>query len=61
LAGLPEDKVQIMKEVLEKNRTNLQDIIELSNKTSETITDMTVQKEGLRETNSFTTTTSLKS
>ena len=61
LAGLPEDKVQIMKEVLEKMWNNLQANIALTNKTSETITDMTVQKEGLRETNSFTTTTSLKS
>ncbi|MGH9975877.1 MAG: MarR family winged helix-turn-helix transcriptional regulator [Nitrososphaeraceae archaeon] len=50
LAGLPEDKVQIMKEVLEKMWINLQENIELSNRTPETVTDTVRQKQGLRET-----------
>jgi hypothetical protein len=50
LAGLPEDKVQIMKEVLEKMWINLQANIELSNKTPAIMTDMARQKQGLRET-----------
>ena len=50
LAGLPEDKVQIMKEVMEKMWINLQANIELSNKTPAIMTDMARQKQGLRET-----------
>jgi MarR family transcriptional regulator for hemolysin len=50
LAGLSEDKVQIMKEVLEKVWINLQANMELSNKTPATITDKVGQKQGLRET-----------
>jgi MarR family transcriptional regulator, transcriptional regulator for hemolysin len=50
LAGLSEDKVQIMKEVLEKVWINLQANMELSNKTPATITDKVGQKQELRET-----------
>lgn len=50
LAGLPEDKVQIMKEVLEKMWINLQENVELSDRSPETITDTVRQKQGLRET-----------
>lgn len=50
LAGLSEDKVQIMKEVLEKVWINLQANMELSNKTPATITDKVGHKQGLRET-----------
>ncbi|MGA7368505.1 MAG: MarR family transcriptional regulator [Nitrososphaeraceae archaeon] len=50
LAGLSEDKIQIMKEVLEKMWINLQANIELSNKAPTTITDVVGQKQELRET-----------
>ena len=50
LAGLPEDKVQIMKEVLETVWINLQANLELPNKTPTTTTDMVGQKQVLQET-----------
>jgi MarR family transcriptional regulator for hemolysin len=50
LAGLPEDKVQIMKEVLEKVWSNLQANVELSNKNPATVTDLVGQRQKLRET-----------
>jgi MarR family transcriptional regulator for hemolysin len=50
LAGLPEDNVQIMKEVLEKMWINLQANLELSNKTPATIAGMVSRKQRLQET-----------
>ena len=50
LAGLPDDNVQIMKEVLEKMWINLQANLELSNKTPATIAGMVSRKQGLQET-----------
>lgn len=52
LAGLPEDKVQIMKEVLEKVWINLQANLELPNRTPATTTEMVGQEQGLQETTS---------
>ena len=50
LAGLPDDDIQIMKEVLEKMWINLQTNLELSNKTPATIARMVSRKQGLQET-----------
>jgi MarR family transcriptional regulator for hemolysin len=50
LAGLPEDNIQIMKEVLEKMWINLQANLELSNKTPATIAGMVSRKQRLQET-----------
>jgi MarR family transcriptional regulator, transcriptional regulator for hemolysin len=50
LANLPEDKVLIMKEILEKMRINLQANLELPNKIPGTLTDMIGQKPVVRET-----------
>lgn len=50
LANLPEDKVLIMKEILEKMRINLQENLELPNKIPGTLTDMIGQKPVVRET-----------
>ena len=50
LAGLPDDNIQIMKEVLEKMWINLQANLELSNKTPATIAGMVSRKKGLQET-----------
>lgn len=50
LAGLPDENIQIMKEVLEKMWINLQANLELSNKTPATIAGMVSQKQGLQET-----------
>jgi MarR family transcriptional regulator for hemolysin len=50
LAGLAEDKVQIMKEVLEKMWINLQENMDHSDRTPETITEIASQNKGLRET-----------
>lgn len=50
LAGLPDDDIQIMKEVLEKMWVNLQANLELSNKTPATIAGMVSRKQGLQET-----------
>lgn len=50
LAGLPDENIQIMKEVLEKMWINLQANLELSNKTPATIAGMVSRKQGLQET-----------
>ena len=50
LAGLPDDNVRIMKEVLEKMWINLQANLELSNKTPATIAVMVSLKQRLQET-----------
>jgi DNA-binding MarR family transcriptional regulator len=50
LAGLAKDKVQIMKEVLEKMWINLQENMDPSDKTPETITEIVSQKKGIQET-----------
>jgi hypothetical protein len=50
LADLPEDKVLIMKEILEKIWINLQANMELPNKIPVTLTDTIGQKQALRET-----------
>ena len=50
LAGLPDDNIQIMKEVLEKMWINLQANLELSNKTPATIAGTVSRKKGLQET-----------
>jgi DNA-binding MarR family transcriptional regulator len=50
LAGLAEDKVQIMKEVLEKMWINLQENMDTPDKTPETITEIVGRKKGLPET-----------
>ena len=50
LADLPEDKVLIMKEILEKMWINLQANLELPNKIPGTLTDMIGQKPIVRET-----------
>jgi MarR family transcriptional regulator for hemolysin len=50
LAGLAEDKIQIMKEVLEKMWINLQENMDPSAKTPETIAEIVNPKKGLRET-----------
>ena len=50
LAGLPDDNVQNMKEVLEKMWINLQANLELSNKTPATIAGMVSRRKGLQET-----------
>jgi hypothetical protein len=50
LAGLPDDNIQIMKEVLEKMWINLQANLELSNKTPATIAGMVSRKQRLQET-----------
>ena len=50
LAGLPDDNIQIMKEVLEKMWINLQANLELSNKTPATIARMVSRKQRLQET-----------
>jgi MarR family transcriptional regulator, transcriptional regulator for hemolysin len=50
LAGLPDENIQIMKEVLEKMWINLQANLELSNKIPATIAGMVSQKQGLEET-----------
>ena len=49
LAGLPEDNVQIMKEVLEKMWINLQANMEISSKTPTTIANVVDRTRGLRE------------
>lgn len=50
LAGLPDENIQIMKEVLEKMWINLQANLELSNKTPATIAGIVSRKQGLQET-----------
>jgi hypothetical protein len=50
LADLPEDKVLIMKEIVEKMWINLQANLELPNKIPGTLTDMIGQKTAVRET-----------
>jgi len=50
LAGLPDENIQIMKEVLGKMWINLQANLELSNKTPATIAGMVSRKQGLQET-----------
>jgi MarR family transcriptional regulator, transcriptional regulator for hemolysin len=50
LAGLPDENIQIMKELLEKMWINLQANLELSNKTPATIAGMVSRKQGLQET-----------
>lgn len=50
LAGLPDENIQIMKEVLEKMWINLQATLEISNKTPATIAGMVSRKQGLQET-----------
>ena len=52
LTGLQEDKVEVMKEVLEKMWINLQANMELSNKTPTTMTSVVSQMDGLRQTKS---------
>jgi MarR family transcriptional regulator for hemolysin len=52
LAGLPDENIQIMKEVLEKMWINLQATLEISNKTPATIAGMVSRKQGLQETTS---------
>ena len=49
LAGLPEDNVQIMKEVLEKMWINLQANMEISSKTPTTLANVVDRTRGLRE------------
>lgn len=49
LAGLPEDNLQIMKEVLEKMWINLQANMEISSKTPTTIANVVDRTRGLRE------------
>ena len=50
LAGLPDENIQIMKEVLEKMWINLQATLEISDKTPATIAGMVSRKQGLQET-----------
>lgn len=50
LAGLPDENIQIMKEVLEKMWINLQATLEIPNKTPATIAGMVSRKQGLQET-----------
>jgi len=50
LAGLPDENIQIMKEVLEKMWINLQATLEISNKTHATIAGIVSRKQGLQET-----------
>jgi len=50
LAGLLDENIQIMKEVLEKMWINLQATLEISNKTPATIAGMVSRKQGLQET-----------
>jgi MarR family transcriptional regulator for hemolysin len=49
LSGVPEDKIQIMKEVLEKVWSNLQANMELSNKNPAAVTRLVGQKQELRQ------------
>ena len=49
LAGLPEDNVQIMKEVLEKMWINLQANMEISSKAPATLANLVDRTRGLRE------------
>ncbi|MGB8087282.1 MAG: MarR family winged helix-turn-helix transcriptional regulator [Nitrososphaeraceae archaeon] len=49
LAGLPEENIQIMKEVLEKMWINLQANMEISSKTPTTIANVVDRTRGLRE------------
>ncbi|MGB7632084.1 MAG: MarR family winged helix-turn-helix transcriptional regulator [Nitrososphaeraceae archaeon] len=49
LAGLPEENIQIMKEVLEKMWINLQANMEISSKTPSTIANVVDRTRGLRE------------
>lgn len=49
MAGLSEDKVQIMKEVLEKIWVNLQTNMEISNKSPRIITDIAGQNQSTRD------------
>ena len=51
LEGISEEKVRIMKEVLERMRANLQKNVEISTKPPTIITDMTDQKRGVARNN----------
>jgi MarR family transcriptional regulator for hemolysin len=50
LADLPEDRVQIMKEILEKMWINLQTNMDLPNKLPQALTDIVGQKQRLQKT-----------
>jgi MarR family transcriptional regulator, transcriptional regulator for hemolysin len=50
LAGLPDENIQIMKEVLGKMWINLQATLEISDKPPATIAGMVSRKQGLQET-----------
>lgn len=51
LEGISEEKVRIMKEVLERMRTNLQKNVEISTKPPTIVTDMAEQERGVARNN----------